>query len=156
MLIQVFFICWSKIIYVDGEVCLGRFFISLRFFRLAKPWPIHRVFWVAMVILSPFIQVWWSFKRNRSPFCLTLRMGYMRLQGIFIFYFFWGVGGGVWMVVTHAPIISCQWVLPSFVLWMSSVCRMLSRSLNSGGMRLHPKLLLFLILTFCYETIMLA
>ena len=51
------FVSCSNRTSMDGVVCLKRSLISFHFFLPVNPWPNLRVFWVAMVILSPFISI---------------------------------------------------------------------------------------------------
>jgi len=50
------FLVIKKYLLGGGVVWLKRSLISLRFMCLANPWPNPRVFWVAIVILSPIIK----------------------------------------------------------------------------------------------------
>jgi hypothetical protein len=115
-------------------VCRKRFFNSLRFLRPVKPCPRLRVFWVAMVIPSPFIIEYlsmgeeflltkdresvWRCKRQFMP--LIVRGG-CRLSNI--------VAHKIWF--------------PSISTMSSAVCCFICSPISKGNL-CHPKFLPFL------------
>lgn len=65
----------NKRIVVLIVVSLKRFLISLRLLRPDNPWPSPRVFWIAMVSLSPFIHDKRVIRRRGLPPRSGLRTG---------------------------------------------------------------------------------
>lgn len=64
---------------VGGVVCLKTSFSSFLFLLPVKPCPKPLTFWVAMVILSPFMIRLGGFRRRKSPLHSGPHSGWVRL-----------------------------------------------------------------------------
>lgn len=66
------FVSCTSIMSAGGVVCLKRSFTSCLFLLPVSPWPIPLTFWVAIVILSPFMGD--NFKKCWIPLVAELSM----------------------------------------------------------------------------------
>ena len=123
-------VSWNKRMFVIGVVCLKRFLISLSFRHPKDPWPRPRVFWVAMVIMSPFMKG----GKVLGGVSFLLIQDQKSVVGSF--------GGGLRGLLElkkRFHVISCHWDRPLYTAWILSILGEVRNPLISTRNGLHPK-----------------